>query len=598
MRHYLIIIIGIFYCMPLHSQSVMTITEVTYDSEKRDVSPIIDTLKNNVIKYRYPNIDINSSLEIKLNKNSIKDQSNKWIGNPMTIPFDRMKVVSDVLEKQKELIQIIDLDSKTDFEEKVKALNDFATQMQPLIMFLSGLPADNPFKIKINDIFSKRGNVSYHEFFDALQEEIDNINSEYQKTVEANKIYFRLAAFIGNNPVHLEGFDVYKDGEYFKVPRFATSISQDEKDKFDHFKTLAEDANKDINKTIKNKLKEAVEPLLTELSDHIKNKIKAPLSKFTNGIDTITAITADIKDKVEKTKNEVAKLEANIKSFIEVVKNTDDPDYFRNILNGIRDLSQNVLEFQQNTESRISELKNGTLHSAKIAFGDFKSAYDSSKKIVTDEIAAVKAFFDSQAQLHISTTEKIQESLLKLGEEVKKIPLENIPGKTTLNLLTTVRKDGDKLHLKAVLGKPSDDETSEEETIEFIPIGLYQIGLHSSIKAVLLFVDNTSAEFAVKKQFQLNPSYSVLFKWGSRKNSSYNNFIDFGLGANMATLDFNNDNTPEIGVGIVVSAFKDYLQAGYGRNMASDDNYWFWGIRLPFIGVNLSGSPKVVAEDN
>ena len=67
-------------------------------------------------------------------------------------------------------------------------------------------------------------------------------------------------------------------------------------------------------------------------------------------------------------------------------------------------------------------------------------------------------------------------------------------------------------------------ETTEEKTIDFIPIGLYQIGLHNSINAVLLFADNTSKEFTSKKQFQLVPSYSVLFKWDSRKNNFYNDF--------------------------------------------------------------------------
>ncbi|HKC69863.1 MAG TPA: hypothetical protein VKG26_16625, partial [Bacteroidia bacterium] len=81
------------------------------------------------------------------------------------------------------------------------------------------------------------------------------------------------------------------------------------------------------------------------------------------------------------------------------------------------------------------------------------------------------------------------------------------------------------------------------------------------------------------------------------KSSFYNNFIDMGVGLNMATLNFNNNNTIEIGIGFVVSAFKDYLQVGYGRNVSVDQSYWFFGIRLPFTGFNLNGNPKVSGQD-
>lgn len=65
----------------------------------------------------------------------------------------------------------------------------------------------------------------------------------------------------------------------------------------------------------------------------------------------------------------------------------------------------------------------------------------------------------------------------------------------------------------------------------------------------------------------------------------------------MATLDFNSDNNPEVGIGVVVSVFKDYLQVGYGRNIGIDKYYWFLGICLPFLGINFNGNPKIYQED-
>jgi hypothetical protein len=147
--------------------------------------------------------------------------------------------------------------------------------------------------------------------------------------------------------------------------------------------------------------------------------------------------------------------------------------------------------------------------------------------------------------------------------------------------------------LKAVIGKqPPGTDAAEEITIEYFPIGLYQIELHSTISALILFVDNVSSEFPSKSQFQLAPSYSVLFKYGSRKHTAYNQFFKVGAGVNMSTLDFNNDNNYEIGIAFVMSTFRDYLQVGLGRNMNQDKNYWFLGIKLPFMGLDLTGGAK------
>ena len=69
----------------------------------------------------------------------------------------------------------------------------------------------------------------------------------------------------------------------------------------------------------------------------------------------------------------------------------------------------------------------------------------------------------------------------------------------------------------------------------------------------------------------------------------YNKYFTPGIGVNVSTLDFNNDNTPEIGIGLTAAFFKDYLQIGYGRNMASDDNFWLFGLRLPLFGWATTG---------
>ncbi|MEO5571940.1 MAG: hypothetical protein ABIT08_16280 [Bacteroidia bacterium] len=597
MRNYklhLLLVCSLYCTSSAYAQSIFSIKEVTEGGTGYDVKIKTDTCKNGSVKTKYPNIDINSSLEIKLNKDSIKVRAGSFAGNNKSIPQEQMYIISQVLVKRADLIEKINIDSKARFEDRVKALGKVAANMQPVYDFILALPPETPLQIKAIEAFSIPGNESYIAFFNVLQDEIDRIKIEYKDAVEANKIYFRLGAFINETPVHLDGFDIYKEGEFYRVPRFATTIGQDEKDKFDKYKEIAEKANTDAGKVLNQMVKDALTQYANSLKEMVKARLSEPFLKFKIGIDTITNASADLKLKIQKAQADISQLESDIQHLIADAKNTDDPDYISKLKTGIYNLIQKVTTVKSSVEKTISEIKTSFSPSAWSAYNDFENAFNSGKDTLISIITQTKNFFETQIQSNLDITQNINESLLKLDNEVKKLPLENIPDETRLNLLTSAhRKEGDKLYLKAVVGKqPPGTETADEKTIDYIPIGLYQIALHSTINAVLLFVDNLSAEYPAKTQFQLDPSYSVLFKLGSRKHTAYNNFFEIGAGLNMATLDFNNDNTPEIGVGVVVSTFKDYLQVGVGRNMTIDQYYWFLGIRLPFLGVDLTGAAK------
>lgn len=584
-----------------NSQSVLTINEITESGMSYPVKPAVDTAKN---RTRYPNIDINSMLMIKINKAQIKEQATSIYGAAdAKLPVERMEAISKLLEKRTELLEAVSFEG-TSLTERKNALNSFALDVSPILSFVSdSLSQDNTLRITANEIFSREESTvaaDYADFFDALQREIDNIRNDYKSTTEANRVYFRLGAFVEKRAVHLDGFDTYKDGEFKRIQRFATSISDSEKKNFDAYAKIAADANKNAALALREKINELFQPIFIAIKDSINQTIAEPLNQFKNGIDSIEGLSELVKLKVAKLKSDVTYLQSEIKSFIEFAGLTQSDNYLLNLKSKLQSLLTVAITTSSNISETIDDLKTEDLKTAKSSYESFQKSYNSGKKIITNFTENVSNFFDSQTQLNISVTEKIQESLLKLGDEVKKIPLDNIPDETTLNLLTTGdRKDGDKLYLKAVLGKQSaDNELIEEKTIEFIPIGLYQIRLHSTISAVLIFADNTTREFRASSQFQLDPSYSVLFKVGSRKNAGYNDFVALGFGMNMATLDFNNDNTPEIGIGLVASAFKDYLQVGYGRNMGSDDFYFFFGIRLPFLSLNLTGNAKVIPGAN
>ncbi len=599
-KNLLKLILSVFIICPyvLLAQT-FTITEVTDGGKLYTVASSTTNIGKKTIIHNY-NADINSSLKIKINTNKINEEANAWIGNPVSIPFKRMENVKRILEKRQQLLQQVNISPTAPLQVRKEALNDFSKNVSEMFKLVVTEMRNTPLYAKVNTIFAGKGTSAekYAAFFDALSTEIDEITEQYKAALEANKVYFRMGAFINQTPVHMEGFDTFKENEYYKIPRFATTIDADEKKRFDDAKAFAEDANKNIGAAFKAKLKEAIDPILKSFENNIKEKFSAPLDSFESGIQKIDALSLDFKKRIAERQSQLTTIETNIQLLISGAENTNDPDYITTIETNINTLIDNIEAFQTNLDSDLVYIKK-LPDAAKPIFDKFKSSYGSGQQIVKSTLNDLKTFFDDQARLNISIPDKINESLLKLGSEVNNVQLNNIPEETEINLLTAGnRKQGDRIYIKAVLSKqPATAETSVEKTIEFTNVGITQVGFHSTIKAVLLFADNTSAEYSAKKQFQLVPSYSVLFKYGTRYHNQFNRYIAPGLGVNMATLDFNNDNTPEIGIGVVGSLFQDYLQVGYGRNMSADQNYWFFGIRLPFIGVNLSGKTKVITED-
>ncbi len=64
---------------------------------------------------------------------------------------------------------------------------------------------------------------------------------------------------------------------------------------------------------------------------------------------------------------------------------------------------------------------------------------------------------------------------------------------------------------------------------------------------------------------------------------------------NVAALDFDHDDTPELGVAGVLSLLRDYVQFGAGYNLGTDNGYWFFGLRLPAPAFTLGGVENIEA---
>ena len=124
-------------------------------------------------------------------------------------------------------------------------------------------------------------------------------------------------------------------------------------------------------------------------------------------------------------------------------------------------------------------------------------------------------------------------------------------------------------------------------------ISMARISPHLKMAGTLVLANPynrlNSASVELENKFQFAPSYGIFMKWGSRKSKFYNDFLTLGVGAGFSSPDFNLDGTPEFGAGIIITAFKDILSAGWSWNFGVDTPYSFIGFNLPFTVGGLPG---------
>ena len=123
-------------------------------------------------------------------------------------------------------------------------------------------------------------------------------------------------------------------------------------------------------------------------------------------------------------------------------------------------------------------------------------------------------------------------------------------------------------------------EPDKTKIIDQVEVGMHRILSHV-VTAVGVNFANPEGNAALQNRFQAGPAYNVLFKVGSRESRFWNEFLSPGIGVNLTALDFDKDDAQELGVGLGVSLFRDWFQAGYGYDFGDDRGYWYFGLSLP-----------------
>lgn len=562
-------------------------------------SQIIEIKEDGYDKEIHSIVDINSDLDIILNADSLAVKiSNKKDGNKELIK--QIETLNSLLTAETEILNLLKKETASlSKDERIKILGEFSDQWSKLSDGLIAYGFEekvneyyNVFEYELNDFRKTTYNGEpYRYILESLNKELDANIDELVDEIDQDKYSIQMVAYLDtkaakNIKVHIDNFDDFKEGEFYEVSRLVTSFSEEDVAAFERSGELAGTLN------------DALDGNLNFFKDFfIENFqsidcIKASISEIKNLYDKretlfnshIIVATTHLK-KLEKEYEDLLLITERINQFNEGKLDTGVLELFNQLS---EEFVNKALVFPGEIESRINVFI-ADLGDASTPINDLKTKLSScANKIKEDKehieriISFTKNFFSA-----IKRTADLGENI---GKEVYSYGIKDLPKKGFIELKKTGKRDnGDTLKILLILKKDDDKNNNRRsEIIEKQILTLQQLKFYSVSSIGVIFANplNDSDQVALENNFQVAPSGSLLFKFGSRTSRVWN-AISPGLGFNVATPDFDLDGTPEIGVGVVGTLLDDIVSIGISYNTRTDNPYWFFGLSLPFSTLGL-----------
>ena len=544
--------------------------------------------------------DINSSVEINIEKSALR----KALFDQMKIdPFSK-EILSRISELQnvaeEGLLALIPLqDSLLSWLQTPDTLRNVGTLQpvfgkigNPALRIINRAPPGTRLRNELNrqlaNIPREAGIAgTYRVLFEGASREVELLKKELDSIVKNHGVYIQLGAWLdtrkSTNPIHLPGFDTYPEGEEYVVKRWNISLSEEQKEQLASIENLAKNFNSDSFKKVLSNMRVTTPAMIKEIVDSFNqcaDSITARLDILQNRLAQEEAIArSDIKDLKSfvtgykdfllglKEKYQTASLTTSSAGFL--VQTNED-------LSQIKIRTEDLITRAKNLRT---EFTNRFENSA----GNVKASVNSLAEVITDCSGVLEGGLEKLVDkaravfTELTGFKKLNEAALELGEEVLKHDIDELPDKTTFFITKTGRRQsGDRILVRVAAG----DHNGKKHVLEHRQFRLFQLLPHIRTVVGLIFADLPESE-TIDSKFQLSASYSILLKKGSRRSMGFNRTFSPGIGLNVAALDFDHDDVPEIGLGLVGSIFRDYIQGGFGYNVYRDESYWFFGLRIP-----------------
>ena len=578
-----------------------------------------DDGKSGTIKTARRIVDLNSSLHLTINKKALTER----------IARDRppalLALGDQLIGRMEDVRKLLQFRRQTDSLYR-KAMSDYAQSptvlfagysqfvsnisaaTKPVLMLLTNYPEIRQRydkAIELADDFEDPL-VQNELAFTAAEEVVREWEGQLEQQLRDEGAYVQMGAWLvrpsGELPLHLEGFDAYEVGSRYVIDRFVIALTDAQKEQLQTAVTAAKALNRALEQD-----NQDMKPLLT-----FKKKIISAYKGTASykAIDTLRRVVAQLRTThstnpgflrlLDPLTQQVAGYQAAVGQIVKLYENPADtaltPDELLIRSNGdlIKLTTTTKTLLTQLTGKHIPQLQRDIVSLGTVLKNDAQRVFDTAirvQKAVETDVSRVTGTINDFLQAF--QRKSFNATTLRFTEKVAKIALDKLPVETDLHIVNAgVRDKGDLIIVRIGAGF-GEGAVRYLETHQF---PLYKVLPHIETTVGIILADPVSSEYLVtKSKFQVAASYSVLAKgffdrrWRQR-SSAYHTLVDIGIGLNVCAPDFDRDGIPELGVGLVLSLFRDYVQGGIGYNVFLDKRYGFFGLRLPLPSFSLVGS--------
>lgn len=546
-----------------------------------------------------PIVDINAALKIEMFKDRLTDSISQ---NQNTNPelTAKLKALLYILQSQQEILKLLTPPTTGDTSN----LKNLTLYSKLMTNFYTNLMEYPDLRQEVDTLFreavqKRRNHTLDHTIYPTLQSYViknlssitDKISADIQNSPGLSKINIQVVAFLttktaSDERVHIENFDNYSEGEFYNVPRWVTTFSQDDVNQFNQISQIS----KDLNSQISTKFSSISKLIPDSLNSYICfSNLLSDLQK------RVTALTGQAANELASftngTEKQVEDIYKAMQAFQQLKNNQSG-----NPLQQFNQVSTQFLNLANDLPNEIATLKNQLSATATKTFPEIdtiNAELNNCMAVLKSDVSIVSSVYNIAGNL-LQPFQSTANTAQKVIGNVFSFNIDKLPKVGYIDLRKTgKRENGDELVMKVIYQTEDDIAKNQPgQTLDKVTIKLQQINFYSqtNISVILTSPIGNNSNVTLKNKFQFAPAGSLLLKLGSR-NSSLWNSISPGLGLILSTPDFNLDGTPDISYGLVMTLFQNILSIGLSYNTTTSSPFWFFGVSLPFanLGVPFGG---------
>ncbi len=534
-------------------------------------------------------IDINSSLRVKLDRDQLLLTLGRNVKANSAL-IEKVERLNFILENQVAILQALDVTvQEASQSSAIDRLGKYAVLMGE---FYDRVERDEELRERVNELFDEHrrnwATIDRNVYPTGQAYVLKKLGSDQQEIVnmlrnsnDVKRSSVQLVAWLNENRVHIENFDQYALGEFYEVPRWVTTFSDDDIRAFEKSRDLANRMN--------------------ILVDQNTSGLRSLLSKTLKSVDCIPNLVIEMGDKLDSIESIAGRDRETLIAFLEEAKKELEKiaqplsalasPGGGNPLKIFNTVQQQILDAIEGAPPRIGRLMDElpqSLRSHQTMVALIKRTRECVAALEQDAMTISQVYLLSSALL--SPLKQSAGNALEIGDEVYSFTIEDIPEAGFIDLkYTGQRRSGDQLILKLIVKSRRDSVEKRAGTVvERLALDLQQVSLYMEPHVTVIVANpyNKTESVKLDRNFQIAPSGNFVLKFGSRKSNIWN-FLSPGIAFSMSTPDFDLDGTPDIAVGGGVTLLKDIFSAGVSYNLRTDNPMLFFGLSLPFANLGF-----------